>query len=89
MTSRIYHFILDNYSSHRRGSGPNAQTLGVDSFKKNTRSNTDSSGGSLKLVLLEINSVAKGGLTTIFDVEEKISQIRKIHFRALTGAPGN
>ena len=40
-------------------------------------------------VLLEINSVAKGGLTTIFDVEEKISQIRKIHFRALTGAPGN
>ena len=36
-----------------------------------------------------INSVAKGGLTTIFDVEEKISQICKIHFGAFTGAPGN
>ena len=32
---------LTNYifSSHRRGSGPKAQTRGVDSFKKNTRSN--------------------------------------------------
>ena len=34
-------------------------------------------------MLLEINSVARGGLTTIFDVEEKISQIRKFHFGAV------
>ena len=40
-------------------------------------------------VLLEINSVARGGLSTIFDIEEKILQIRKFHFGALTGAPGN
>ena len=35
------------YSSQRRGSGPKAQTRGVDSFKKNTRSNSDSSWGSV------------------------------------------
>ena len=41
-------------------------------------------------VLRKINSVAGGGpLTTIFDVEEKISQICIFRFGALTGAPGN
>ena len=35
--------ISFHYSSHRRGSGPKAQTRGVDSFKKNTHSNYRSS----------------------------------------------